>query len=367
MKKILLFLSFITPLISASQPAFSVFLVGDAGKDTAANELLRLMGKELKENQNSAVVFLGDNIYPKGFLEKKNARHETEKKRLLSQLILLKEYKGSAFFIPGNHDWRIGKLNGKKSVMQQCTFVNKWCSENTEIKNKSNGAFCPRMGECGPSSVMLTPALRLVMIDTQWWLHPFEANRKERSTFLALLDSTLAAAHRNGEKIIIAAHHPMFTNGRHAKARQPERFLINYTPLQIFGLLGLNRLLVQDLPQPKYRKMRRAFFKIFENYPGLIYAAGHEHNLQFSAPAGKKTGTPDSSNPMRENEGDDFFIVSGSGSKVTPLTEKEYNPSFSYDKGLGFFRIDFSADGKMEIAAYTAVNGKLTRIYHTGY
>lgn len=343
--KIVFLFFLIFPLCGTGQENFSVFLVGDAGKDTSSNELLLLLKNELSRNTGSAVVFLGDNIYPQGFLEKNNKKHELEKKRLLSQLNILKEYKGSAFFVPGNHDWRIGKLNGKKAVGQECRFVNKWCAENSALKNKNEGVFCPQQGQCGPASVQLSPKLRLVMIDTQWWLQPFEAGRYEKNNFLMQLDSVLAHASRNGEKVIIAAHHPVFTNGRHAKDRQPARFLITYTPLQIFGLLGLNRLLTQDLPQPKYRKMRESFLKIFEKYPGVIYAAGHDHNLQFF------------------KNSDDLFIVSGSGSKVTALSEKKFPSEFSYDKGLGFFRLDFLENGKTIVSAFTAGNGKVEKIY----
>ncbi len=336
------FVSFHFSLIS--QP-FSVFLIGDAGQDTSSNEILLFLKNELQKNTNSAVVFLGDNIYPKGFFKKNNQKHELEKKRILSQLNILKEYKGSAYFVPGNHDWRIGKPNGKKAVSQECEFVNNYLAEHSDLKNKNEGTFFPQKGESGPVSVLLSEKLRLIMIDTQWWLQPLEANKYEKNLFLMKLDSVLALSKNNNEKVIVAAHHPVFTNGSHARNRQPARFLITYTPFQIFGLLGLNRLLVQDLPQPKYKKMRESFLKIFEKYPGIIYAAGHEHNLQFFKNA------------------DDFFIVSGSGSKTTLLTEKKFPAEFSYDKSLGFFRLDFLGNGKMIVSAYSEISGKLEKTY----
>lgn len=326
-----------------SQGTFTVFLAGDAGKDTAANPLLLALKEELKKNTQSAVIFLGDNIYPQGFLEKNTGKHLLEKKRLLSQLQILSDYKGSAFFIPGNHDWRIGKLNGKKSVKQQGAYVNSWCAGNLKLCNKD--VFFPKPGESGPETVLLNPKLRLVMIDTQWWLHPFESNKFERNLFLMKLDSVLALAASNNEKVIVAAHHPVFSNGRHAKNRQPARFILTYTPFRLFGLLGLNRLLVQDLPQPKYRKLRQSLLAIFEKYPGIIYAAGHEHNLQLF------------------KDKDDLYLVSGSASKVTPLTENKFPDEFSFDKGLGFFRLDLLENGKMVVSAYTVNQGKAEKIY----
>src|SRR5436190_21842575 len=44
---------------------FKVFLIGDAGEDDTTQNTLLLLGKKLKENPNSATIFLGDNCYRK--------------------------------------------------------------------------------------------------------------------------------------------------------------------------------------------------------------------------------------------------------------------------------------------------------------
>lgn len=362
-RKVVFLLCYFIPAVVFSQENFSVFLVGDGGQDTSSNQLLLFMKSELQRNTKSAVVFLGDNIYPKGFLEKKNKKHEVEKKKLSSQLDILKDYRGSAFFIPGNHDWRIGKMNGKKSVIQQGRFVDNWMTSNSKADNKADGVFFPKNGESGPVSFLLSAKLRLIVIDTQWWLHPFEADKYEKNFFLMRLDSVLALAAGNGERVIVAAHHPLFSNGRHSKNRAVSRILVTYTPLQVFGLLGLNRLFVQDLPHPKYKKMRDSFFKIFEKYPGIIYAAGHDHNLQFFAPGKGGGAAPASGSEDRTNNTDDYFIVSGSGSKLTPLEKTKTMAEFSNDKCLGFFRIDFLENGKFILSAYGITEGKPTKLY----
>ena len=93
------------------QEPFKIFLVGDAGDHEESGETLINLHKELVKFPNSAVVFLGDNSYKddlwgilafgfKGFDSSKNTME-----KIRSQLSLLDNYKGSAFFIPGNHDW----------------------------------------------------------------------------------------------------------------------------------------------------------------------------------------------------------------------------------------------------------------------
>ena len=86
---------------ASAQEGFSVYLIGDAGEDSIPGKALLMLKTQLENDPQSAVVFLGDNVYPSGL--KKN--NPASVKHLESQLQILKEYKGQAFFIPGNHDW----------------------------------------------------------------------------------------------------------------------------------------------------------------------------------------------------------------------------------------------------------------------
>src|SRR3978361_2353884 len=94
-----------------TQNSFKIFLVGDAGDHEESGETLINLRKELLYNPNSAVVFLGDNSYksilwgliPFGYKGFDSTRNTIEK--INSQLALLDQYQGSAFFTPGNHDW----------------------------------------------------------------------------------------------------------------------------------------------------------------------------------------------------------------------------------------------------------------------
>ena len=60
----------------------SIYLIGDAGKDTIPGPALRLLEDELLENKLSSVLFLGDNIYPAGLEGKEgNKKKERGKKK----------------------------------------------------------------------------------------------------------------------------------------------------------------------------------------------------------------------------------------------------------------------------------------------
>ncbi|MGZ4061228.1 MAG: hypothetical protein ACXVPU_19510, partial [Bacteroidia bacterium] len=180
----------------------------------------------------------------------------------------------------------------------------------------------------------------LVIIDTQWFLHVYKKNyngsvKQTKKMFYNQLDSILAYASNDNEQVIITAHHPMYTNGEHSRARQPLRFFINYTPFRIFGLAGLNRLLSQDIAEPKYRRMRNKILASINKYNNITYASGHDHNLQYF------------------KEGKSGYIVSGSGSKLSPLQKKKkFDSVFQDDSKTGFFELEYSPEGTHTTAVY---------------
>ena len=334
LKCIFLFSCFVS--FAQTNQLYSVYLVGDAGEDTIPGKALLMLKEQLILHPNSTVVFMGDNVYPSGLkLKNKNSIA-----RLESQLQILKEYKGQVYFIPGNHDWDGQGPKGLKTLKHEEIYVEAYLKKKSICLNKENATFLPEMGLPGPGTVMLNKKLRLIVIDTQWFLHGFKKNyngsvTQTKKIFYTRLDSLLSYSKKDTEQVIIAAHHPMYTNGEHSKTRQPLRFLVNCTPLQIFGLTGMNRLLSQDIVQPKYKRMRNKILISINKYDNVTYASGHDHNLQYF------------------KKGANSFIVSGSGSKLSPLQKKKkFDSVFQDDTKTGFFEIEYSIDGKHTTAVY---------------
>ncbi|MCW3071329.1 MAG: hypothetical protein JWO44_1219 [Bacteroidetes bacterium] len=338
MKRLLNFLLLLVPLFSFAQEntSFSVYLVGDAGEDTASGKALLMLQEQLLHDPSSAVVFLGDNVYPSGF----SYKNAGSKLHLESQLNILKSYKGQAYFIPGNHDWDAQRRNGLRKLGEQQQYVNDFLKKNSQVVNRQSAAFLPAGGLPGPATVMLDDKLRLVIIDTQWFLHMHRKNKtgSEKQTtelFYRQLDSLLAYSAAQGQQVIVTAHHPMFTNGEHSRRLQPLRFLVNYTPLKLFGLFGLDRLFSQDLAQPRYKKMRKKMLSSFSKYDNIVYASGHDHNVQCF------------------REGKVSYIVSGNGSKLSKLRKrKRFNAVFEDDTKTGFVKLEYGADHTVKIMVY---------------
>jgi hypothetical protein len=337
------------------QPSFSVFLIGDAGEalPDGKDPNLQLLRKQLlAAGKQSAVVFMGDNIYPKGMPNEGTPSRAEAEKRMATQLDALKDYAGQVFIIPGNHDWQKSGSKGWQYIQNQEQFVETYL-------NRGN-VFLPDGGCPGPVEISLSPEITLVILDTQWFLHPWDKPKeesdcecKDAAAIILQLDDMLS---RNQHKqLIVAAHHPMYTYGPHGGYSTFKQHIfpladINknlYLPLPIIGsLYPLYRKLLgdpQDMPHPTNRLMRQSLMAVFRKYPGLVYASGHEHTLQHI-------------------EKDSLhFVVSGSGSKHTIVKKGEY-ARFVDDKE-GFARLDYGTQGAVDLSYWEPSFSETKAVY----
>lgn len=303
-------------LYAQSQPEFTIFLLGDAGNWDSMPTLFKTLQKDLEATPNSGLMILGDNVYPKGIL-KGSKDFEVEKTRLQNQLEICKNYKGYVFVVPGNHDWRAGKRNGLQAIQDQAEWVNEYLLYNTQIANKRN-AFTPEYGLPGPDFIDINYNFRMIFIDTHWWLQHQNlkkvgllANKNYRETSTAAfkkLDSLILDAKLKNMNVVLASHHPMVSSGIH-KHSPIWIGLLRYTPLKIFGLMGLDRLMVQSSNHPRQKKLFRKIKTITDQYQNITFVAGHEHaifvkddkkNLHVIAGAGSKHSRSDDA-PVEED------------------------------------------------------------------
>lgn len=326
-----------------SELSHSVFLIGDAGDFTKDNqgETIALLKQKLNEKgENSSVVFLGDNVYPIGLPDEKHKRYAEAKSRLDAQLQPLEGYTGNVFFIPGNHDWAKGKTGGEKNVLRMEQYVEQFLQRGN--------TFIPDSACAGPHEVVLDKHTVLIAIDTQWFLQKKSGSKgengwcesKTQADFLIALDDALI---RNQNKnVIIVGHHPILTNGEHGGRFNWKAHLFPFTIAHknaYLPLPGLGTIIYpsyrkfvgheQDLGHPQYKKLKNALLAMFARFDNLIYAAGHEHNLQYF------------------ERGNQHYIVSGSGCKTTPA-HKGYKAGFVHAQN-GFMQVDYYNDGEVQM------------------
>ena len=330
--------------IPVEKPEHVIFLIGDVGKTPKDGiaPALSMLEKELKKaDENSTLLFLGDNIYPSGMPTKDDPKKRAAAEfQLDAQLKVLEEYKGRPLFIPGNHDWYSRGISG---VKRQKKYIQKRLNKGIENKDDWQDYFLPKPGCAGPDVIELNEQLVMVVIDTQWWLEDWDRNPeinngceiKSREFFFLSFEEALRK-HRN-KNVIIAMHHPLESGGSHgghflAKQHFFPLTMINpkaYVPLPVLGsiplvlrsTIGIN----QDIAHPKYRRMKADLLRAAKKNGTYIFVAGHEHNLQYI---------------QSERQ---HFIVSGSGSKKSGV-KLIGGSEFAYG-AKGFARLDIYKDG----------------------
>jgi predicted MPP superfamily phosphohydrolase len=317
--------------LSDAQSGIKIFLVGDGGDHEKTEETLLNLKKELLQNPHSAVVFLGDNSYRgllgkiikfgyKGFDSSSNTINKVN-----SQLNILDGYRGHAFFIPGNHDWwnRTTYKKGAKKLAMEESFIEKRLRKNKTISNPEN-VFLPAHGAYGPDFADLdNDSIRLIFIDTYRIVQTGIKKSKvpaEENLFYPRLDSLIREAYLKHKKIIIVAHHPVYLVGPYTRTlKHPYLF---------------RRIKASNASFPSYKAMSEKINLILKKYPGIFYASGHLHALQYLY-------TQDSIH----------YIISGAGSKTNSLSEnnlKKYtseapNEFLLWETG-GFFEVDFDGN-----------------------
>jgi hypothetical protein len=140
-----------------------MYLVGDAGNSITPDTVpvLRYLRDHLSnETENSSILFLGDNIYPKGMPPRGNTKRAAAEYSISTQLDALKQFKGYPIVIPGNHDWSLDK----EFVKEQREFVQVYL--DSVRKTEGVNFFLPSNGHIGPIAVELNENIVAIIVDS---------------------------------------------------------------------------------------------------------------------------------------------------------------------------------------------------------
>ncbi|MBC6425139.1 MAG: BamA/TamA family outer membrane protein [Ekhidna sp.] len=335
MRKNLTILLFILPILLFPQ---KVFLIGDAGEPQTPDKTFELLKEKIRDaSEEDVLIFLGDNLYPKGLPDREDPERTVMEEKLVPQLEIMKTFRGKAFIIPGNHDWAKGERDGYARVLNMEKFIKAYF--------EGEDVFLPVGGCPGPVEVPINDKFTTIIVNTQYFLHPWDKPDEQsecpnKSTIEALQEITEVVKRNKGKHILIAAHHPMFTYGEHNGNFNFKQQLL---PLPVLGSIQpLFRKTIggiQDNTHPKYKAIMKQILSGMDEAEHVIYAAGHEHSLQ-----------------LIEKEGH-HFIVSGSGSKTTHVRNGK-GSKFSKSEN-GFAILDLTDEGRASVKFWGKENGLL--------
>jgi len=328
----------------------TLLMVGDAGWAKADDPVLDRVAAHASERPDrTVVVFLGDNVYPDGLAAVGSPDRERGEHILKAQLRVGRKSgaltgRGARLvFVPGNHDWDRSRPNGWEEVLGQGRFL------------VSNGAELLPAGGCpGPSVVDVGSQVRIVALDTQWWLHG-EAKPQDPTSEcgvdseIEILDSLgVALEAPESRQVVVVGHHPLASTGRHAGYFEwkdhifPLRNVAKWMwlPLPIIGsvypLMRRLGVTAQDMSGSENRHMRQALDSVFAIYRPLIYASGHDHSLQ-----------------VLKGETARYFLVSGA-STIGHFSAVGREARTRYARAAtGFMRLDFTTDRRVRLGVFT--------------
>jgi hypothetical protein len=187
----------------------------------------------MESGEQSTIVFLVDNVYSDGLPPKESSSRLQKEDRLLAQLKTVEDFPDRVVFIPGNQDWHSSGEKGLEFIRRQEQFIESYLDRGN--------TFLPDSGSLGPVSISLTQDskkssvphdIQLIVLDTQWWLHPNEKHfftplNNENQKKKKILDYMKKMIYSNrGNEIVVAAHHPLFSNGRHGGNFPPSTDLL---------------------------------------------------------------------------------------------------------------------------------------------
>ncbi len=314
---------------------YRILLIGDGGQPKPDEPVLKTLKTwAQKDPEKTSIVFLGDNMYPDGMT--KQRQHEAST-RLDPQIQVVTSTNAHGLFIPGNHDWTNGDAEGYQAILAQADYINKVLTRSPK--------FLPPEGTPGPEVLDLpkiSPVVRVIVLDTQWWLHQNEKPQKATEEIISELKGNLDT----DLPVVVVGHHPLQSYGTHGgffswKAhlfplRELEEWL--WVPVPIVGsLYPLSRWYlvrnVQDLNNSRYKEMVSQLNAVFSSTKKpslLIYASGHEHSLQ-----------------VLKGDTTDYLLISGLGSseKATEVNHGD-NTLFAHQHS-GFMAVDFLLDGSV--------------------
>lgn len=319
------------------------YLIGDAGKSPQGgmSKALTAFNNHIanKETKNDYTIFLGDNIYPDGLPNEGGEGRTNAENALDGQLMSVKNFKGEVLFIPGNHDWYSDGLEGLK---REEKYIEEALGKNT---------FQPENG-CPLESIDVSETIQLIAIDTQWYLenwntHPTindECEIKTRERFFEELEGELKKA--QNKTIVLAMHHPMYTNGTHGGFFAAKKHLYptqTNIPVPVFASLiaqirTQGGVSIQDRYNERYNKLMNRLETLAFESENLVFVSGHEHTLQYIEEDRIKQ------------------IVSGSGAKESAAALGK-NGLFSYGK-QGFAQLTVYKDGSSWVSIYGENNGE---------
>ena len=317
-----------------------LFLIGDAGEALANKDpVIRKMQADveywagaLRRDSSVVVLYLGDNVYPAGVHDPGDPDFPRDSAILQAQVDVVNgpnavRRGGQGIFVAGNHDWgQATGAGGAQRLQNQEDLLNRMRSRGTPVW------LLPKAGTPGPHVFDVGQHLRILLLDTAWWL----LTGQDTSKAAVYNDMRRAFETAGDRNVIVGAHHPFRSGSSHGG------LMPFWSGLGIRFLLNRSGAVLQDLSSIPYKSLTQAFEAAFAGHPPLLFAGGHDHNLQV----------------LRGLVPEDpkWMVVSGAGSKTDDIGFIE---GMQFRHGAaGYMRVMIHNSGRVDLFVIAAPGDK---------
>lgn len=263
------------PLGQQDSLLHTFYIAGGYGnKGKGSSELaIKLLDSSLnKAPKASTLIFTGDNI------SAQEGAWNMDKDLLEQQIQLAENFKGNTIFLPGNNEWKSFKSANVEKI-----------EDVVKDLERENINFFPE-NACPIEHLVINDQLDLIVLDSKWfisnWSRVEDINKKctdikTRRRFLEELEGYINDG--QDKNIIIAMHHPIFSNGKYAGK---ESLKSHITPLPVVGTMinGISKLgaFSPDLLESRrYNYLRILVSALAKASDRITIVSGHEESLQY--------------------------------------------------------------------------------------
>lgn len=306
-----------------------VILTGSTTDLKNSASLFEVIEKYCSNEPSSVLWVLNGDIFPSGASDEQVSQWQTKSSALLNRFPQLQ-----ILISQGDRDWDDSGVNGWEHIQSL---------EKLMLPNKHDRLHLFIEGGCpGPWTFSFSPLLEVVIINSQWWNHPFEKPIPSTTTcevastaiFIEELEEILDES-RN-KNVLMLSHFPLESLGNYGG-----RFsLASHLVLPVVGsaVVGFRQNVGthKDIGNKQFEALRHELNGVLENYSSLVFASAHELNHSILT-AGKN-----------------FYVNSGAmggGHHVASSNRALFTSSQS-----GFIEIAYKEDGEVSYQFYSSQN-----------
>ena len=321
-------LSLCISLCTASD--IKVVLTGNTTDLKNGASLFDVMEKYCSNDPSPLLWVLNGDIFPSGASEEQVSQWHTKAATLLDRFPQLQ-----ILVSQGDRDWSDSGKNGWQEIRSL---------EKLLLKNKHERLHlfieegCP-----GPWTFSFSPLLEVVIINSQWWNHPYEKPTPSSNTcdiadtdiFVEELEGILDEYdHKN---VLMLSHFPLESLGHYGGRFTVGSHLV--PPVIGSAVVGFHQNVgtSKDISNTNFDAFRHKLDAVLQDYSALIFASAHELNHSIL-----KTGQ-------------NFYINSGALAGGNFVASS--NSALFTSTQPGFIEIAYASDGGVKYSYYRIDNG----------